>query len=602
MAYQIDRFNGTKLVDIQDGTLDTTLDIKLVGKNYAGYGEVQNENFLHLLEHFANSSPPIKAISGQIWFDSGSSKLKFYNGAGWKTTGGAEVGPTPPTGLANGDFWYNDRDNQLYAWNNNEFFLIGPQGTPEFGNTQFVSTIVKDIYGVSHPIVKSIIGDQTVSVFSKDEFILATSPSTNLIAGFSLIKKGITMINTPADGITTTDHYFWGTASNSLKLGGIDASEYLTKLLPKFTSLVEFSDEGFLVGDDQDLGVFIEDGSTPVISSRLGNGFFLRVMAGTTEHDVAKFEISGITPGTDSTYMLGSSSKKWSALYANSVIGNLTGDSIGAHKGNLLANNNTVVFDSVTQQFAGSFKGNLIAADTSITFNAATKTFTGTLSGTADNANKLQVIVGSTAEYRSASVSNQPNTIAVRTDARAIVADLFQGVATHSEQLKVNDTYYSATVEASVGTISIAARSAAGELTAVKFNGTATAAQYADLAERYEADEEISPGTVVVFGGDKEITASSFDNDHRVAGVISTDPAYLMNDKYSNETHPPVALRGRVPVKVIGPVRKGDLLVTSSVKGHAMAGGVNSNPHCVFAKSLVDDNDSGERVIEAVIL
>jgi hypothetical protein len=64
MAYQIDRFNGTKLVDIQDGTLDTTLDIKLVGKNYAGYGEVQNENFLHLLEHFANSSPPIKAISG----------------------------------------------------------------------------------------------------------------------------------------------------------------------------------------------------------------------------------------------------------------------------------------------------------------------------------------------------------------------------------------------------------------------------------------------------------------------------------------------------------------------------------------------------------
>jgi hypothetical protein len=79
MPYSIDRFNGTTLTVIEDGTIDTTTDIKLIGKNYAGYGEVQNENFLHLLESFSGTTAPPRPISGQIWFDSGTKKLKFYD-------------------------------------------------------------------------------------------------------------------------------------------------------------------------------------------------------------------------------------------------------------------------------------------------------------------------------------------------------------------------------------------------------------------------------------------------------------------------------------------------------------------------------------------
>ena len=89
MAYIINRTNGTQLTVVEDGTIDQTTDLKLVGKNYAGYGEIQNENLVALLENFASGQQPTRAIAGQIWFDSTSSKLKFYDGTKFRTTGGA---------------------------------------------------------------------------------------------------------------------------------------------------------------------------------------------------------------------------------------------------------------------------------------------------------------------------------------------------------------------------------------------------------------------------------------------------------------------------------------------------------------------------------
>jgi hypothetical protein len=85
MAYEVNKFNGVFLTSVADGTIDTNTDLRLVGKNYAGYGEVQNENFVHLLENFANTTAPPKAITGQIWFDTAIKKLKFYDGAKFKT-------------------------------------------------------------------------------------------------------------------------------------------------------------------------------------------------------------------------------------------------------------------------------------------------------------------------------------------------------------------------------------------------------------------------------------------------------------------------------------------------------------------------------------
>ena len=134
------------------------------------------------------------------------------------------------------------------------------------------------------------------------------------------------------------------------------------------------------------------------------------------------------------------------------------------------------------------------------------------------------------------------------------------------------------------------------EVYAVTFQGTATSAQYADLAEKYETDEELDAGTVVCFGGDKEVTACEHEADHRVAGVISTDPAYMMNAGSEGQY---VALTGRVPCKVTGPVEKGDLLVSSSVKGHAKADN-NAGPGRIIGKA-VGSNEDGEGVIEVLV-
>jgi len=132
------------------------------------------------------------------------------------------------------------------------------------------------------------------------------------------------------------------------------------------------------------------------------------------------------------------------------------------------------------------------------------------------------------------------------------------------------------------------------------FYGRATQAQYADLAENYVADPEYEVGTVVVFGGVAEITATSTHADHRVAGVISGKPAYLMNASTPGTA---VALRGRVPVKVTGPVTKGDLLVTSTMSGYATSVGSDTSYGIkVFAKSLETNNDDGNKLVEAVIL
>jgi hypothetical protein len=126
----------------------------------------------------------------------------------------------------------------------------------------------------------------------------------------------------------------------------------------------------------------------------------------------------------------------------------------------------------------------------------------------------------------------------------------------------------------------------------------ATSAQYADLSEMYEADQIIEPGTVVCFGGSKEITMCDQDACRRVAGVISTNPSYLMNSGQTGDYVVAVALTGRVPVKVTGVIRKGDMMVATS-NGRARA---EAEPAVgsVIGKALADF-DGQEGVIEVVV-
>jgi hypothetical protein len=123
-------------------------------------------------------------------------------------------------------------------------------------------------------------------------------------------------------------------------------------------------------------------------------------------------------------------------------------------------------------------------------------------------------------------------------------------------------------------------------------------ANYADLAEKYVADADYAPGTVLMFGGDKEVTQCDTDMSSRVAGVVSTNPAYLMNSGLEGEHTVELALTGRVPTKVRGPILKGDLIVSAG-DGHARAEGI-PQVGTVIGKALENfDGDTG--VIEVVV-
>ena len=585
MAYQVDKFNGTFLVSVDDGTIDTTTDIRFVGKNYAGYGEVQNENFLHLLENFANTTAPPKVITGQIWFDSGTKKLRYYDGAKFKTASGAEVGPTAPSGLQQGEFWFDTSAEQVYVWTGTEFVLVGPEAAPDLGASAVVSQVVKDSLGTNHTIVKFQSGGDVIAIVSKDAFTL--NSTINPITGFTQIKKGINLLNTnPTTGVTSTDHYFWGTASNSLALGGFSAEDFVRIGDVAFTETISFGDAGFTLGDQNDIRLRIENGDEAVLENRLGNAVTIRIRLTDTDlRDVAIFTPTAILPGTSNFYNLGSSTSKWATVFATTfngaLTGNVTGDLTGVHKGNILSIDNTLSFDATTRTFLGSFEGTL------------TGSVIGNITGTATNSLALNSLIG---EQGAVATS-----VAIRDSSANLTANRFIGTADKVDRLKIDNTatdtdanYRSAKTTATANTI--AARDSSANISANVFNGTATSAQYADLAEKYLTDAEYDVGTVVSVGGDAEVTASKFGD--RAIGVVSISPAFMMNSDLENGTY--IALKGRVPVKVIGSISKGDRLIASD-NGQAIKATFHQHSE-VFAIALESNNDTGVKLVEAVVL
>lgn len=494
MPYTINKYSGPPITVVADGTIDSTLDIKLIGKNYAGYGEVQNENLVFMLENFSSPTPPPRAMTGQIWFDSGSNKLKFFDSSKWRTTGGAEIGSTKPDGLTTGDFWYDTANQQLNAWdaNTNEFILIGPQGVAGAGTTQLKSRSVKDISDASHVIIEAIVDGETIYTISKDGTYTLGPAYT--IAGFTKIRPGITLAYTDDTGATSDPHdqRFWGTATNAEKLNGVNASSFVTSsgAGAKFLSEVNFDDAGFTVGASPRLR--IENiGNNPTISNILSDQIVFKTKVNGVVTTPLYFSGADALPGSNNASNLGSTSLKFNTIYATS----------------------------------------------------------------------------------------------------------FNGLATQSSTLLVDSIPRVATVDSvGVGTFnSIAARDSQGRLNAVSFQGISTSAYYADLAEKYLADAEYETGTVVVIGGEKEVTASSWGK--RAIGAVSKDPAFKMNSELEGGTY--IALKGRVPVKVVGRIKKGQELIAAD-NGCAVMALPHSNG--VFAVALESSDDESVKLVECLIL
>lgn len=609
MPYNITRFNGTLVATVEDGTVDNTLDIKLVGKNYAGYGEIQNENAVHMLENFAGPSQPPRKITGQLWYDSLGKKLKFYDGTQFRTTGGAEVGNTQPSGLSQGDFWFNTSANQLYAWDGDEFILVGPQAVEGAGQTELRSESVIDNQNIARPIVKALVNNTPVFIISNNEFTLKSD--SPLITDFPLIKKGITLNKTRAsDGISQDSWQLWGTASSAKGILNTDgtlltAANFVRSGNVVFPTVAKFNDPGYFLGDDNDIRFQI-DNNVPVLTSNTDDAgiiFKSKLSSSTTAKTTVKFLGNDILPGLADVSKIGLSGQKFSEIYAGTFYGSLTGTASRA--------------DALLVE-GGTYKGATADADAD---TIAVRDAQGKLTavGFLGEASRAAAITGGTAQsllIQTAAnttgflpkgatgtvlnVSNTGNLAWVD-----ITTLLPQNVAATTLNVQDNtdaNNYFITFVTGSSGAQSFKVHSngitynpGSKTLTTDFFSGVAANAKYADLAEKYLADKEYEVGTVLMIGGDKEVTACTLGG--RAIGVVSANPAYLMNSDLENGTA--VALKGRVPVKVEGMIIKGQKLMAGSngVAIHDYSSSFNA-----FAIALESSNDPNIKLIEALVL
>jgi len=406
MPYILNKTNGNSLVVLQDASLDLTTDLTFVGRNYAGYGEIQNENFLKLLENFSNTTPPTRPILGQIWFNSTADQRRLnvcYDGKNFKGLAVLRVQSESPSQSLTGELWWDSNNNQLKAFNGSSYLTIGPavssiqRASWTFREESYRDTTIPVIKGNlnNRPIVtitafSDVVSTSTVIIENSD-LIDSTGNHPDFSNG---IRRGITLAGcTPSGSSRGNNYYFWGTAAESL---------------------------------------------TAVTATN--------VVVGSTTTGILSIPVVSATGGLFST--------------------------------------------------------------SSFTYNVSTKVV----------------------------------------------------------------------------------------------NATATSSRYADLAERYAADAVYEIGTVLVIGGEKEVTTTGIKANTAVAGIVSKNPAYMMNsDAGTDETHPYIALKGRVPCRVQGRIEKGDLLVTSFHPGYAAAWTEGDSPNAVIGKAL-SGQEKGYGIIEVLVV
>ena len=216
MAYSINKTDGTLLATVADGQVDDlTTDITLIGKNYSGFGESLNENFIKLLENFASTSRPEHPIRGQIWFDTSEAKLKVYTGTGFVPVSSASISNTQPGQPGAGDLWFNNISKQLYFYDGTGFILLGPAYSQAQGLSGFKVETILDSLNASRVITYLYNNGILLGIFAKDTF----SPKSN-IEGFSgSIVPGF-------NAGTLAGFKFNVTATNADKLDNVIASLY----------------------------------------------------------------------------------------------------------------------------------------------------------------------------------------------------------------------------------------------------------------------------------------------------------------------------------------------------------------------------------------
>jgi len=252
MAYKLNKTDGSLLVELVDGRLDTTsADINLIGKNYQGFGESINENFIKMLENFSNTTAPGSPIRGQLWYDTSTGRLKVYDGVTFRSTDSTIYSATQPTELIAGDIWIDGAKDQMFFWNGTETILVGPDYDKSQSRTgDFVETI-KDTLGQNRVVIKRFINGAIVGIETKDAF----TPFPT-IAGFTNLQVGFNISS------AFSNYTFTGSATSAKNLiddfGNVyDQNSFLSADSNDTTTgyIIIKNDNGLYLGDDLDLNI-----------------------------------------------------------------------------------------------------------------------------------------------------------------------------------------------------------------------------------------------------------------------------------------------------------------------------------------------------------
>ena len=276
MSYKLNKTDGTILTDLVDGTVDnTSSDLTLIGRNYSGFGEFLNENFIKLLENFSSSDEPANPIRGQLWYDTSENKLKIYNGSQFTSSGGTTLSPQTPNAVA-GDLWIDTTRQQLYFFDGTgNPILAGPVYTKEQGKSGFECISVLDTQNQTRTVIMFYVQGQVAGAYSNVLFTPATS-DRDLLTAFVTNANPTATLQKGFNAIDDTFKYV-GTATKAEALiinnQTVNASSFLRDDVDDITqgSLTVQNNGGITVGASGD-GSFKVESGVLTIRNNLTNG------------------------------------------------------------------------------------------------------------------------------------------------------------------------------------------------------------------------------------------------------------------------------------------------------------------------------------------
>jgi len=542
MAYNITLTNGSALISggLPDGTIDdSSTSITLVGKNYPGYGLFLNQNMVRLMENFSKGSAPTAPLPGQLWWNS---TTKFLNVNTAATKSEDPKWKTISTMVYSSSYTLTPvAGEQWFDTTTGQLKVWTGSGWTTIGPAASIAT------GNSGAIPDTITATSPAATYVVLKFFI-----DNILVGiwskeasFSTAVSGFGTVNRGLNLSTALNQAFYGNAdvANQLYVSGvaIPGSSFLRNDTSGTIngSLILTNDSGLTFGAASDFVGSVSSGVVTLRNQTAGKDliFSVKTSAGSQQNFLRGNSITTLPEAFSSPSASSPGLSLATKAYVDSVLGGGTGITTFSSSINPAANL-TYTLGNTTNRYSNIFS-------------------------------------------QSATIGN------------IYAANVFSTLS------NVATLYVSSAI---LPTANLTVNLGSTGMWFNTFYGLSVQAQYADLAERFEADQPYVAGTVVSLGGDKEITAADDELCNNVFGVISTKAAFLMNGGAGgDDTHPPVAVNGRVPVRVIGKVKKGDRLVSAG-NGLARAGKHHEvTPWNVIGRSLEDKNTTEESIIEAIV-